>query len=263
MISFQSCSKVWGTSLCSFTKSKRILQRRRKPFPSHPIRLLSEPFPPTKIRLPSKSASAIASTSRQPTVSSTRGSPSANSLELQELVHFGELSALYIDSPDTRALTPNELEYRKLLLDGPEKYLCFREQNPTYQLMVSTLAEQSKSKDKFFLARLMIWRIYGWGLGLEIQEYLCGATSVSQFLKRRAEVHTEKGKDALCIKAYGGQYFQNVPTDDKSMKKLWNGGVKLWSKWQRRQRLVSLGEAKNDIAQMELPMTKPASYLEY
>jgi hypothetical protein len=37
--------------------------------------------------------------------------------------------------------------------------------------------------------------------------------------------------DSIKVKAYGGQYYQNVPLNLEKMEKFWNGGLKLWSAW--------------------------------
>ena len=75
-----------------------------------------------------------------------------------QLVRFITASAML--GNDSDELKTHEQEYNILVKNYPETYSPFRERNPTYQLMLSVV----NKNDPFFLARLMLRRIYAWGL---------------------------------------------------------------------------------------------------
>lgn len=168
---------------------------------------------------------------------------------IEELIHFVNVSALRSDS--SSKLESHERQYNMLLNEDPEMYLCFREQNPTYQLMLSVL----QTKDRFYLARLMLWRVYGWGLETQVQKRLQFGEIKSGrgFYNKWSNVRDEDGMEALRVTAYGGQFYQNVPVDVKGMETIWNGGMKLWSDWKDRLPLT-FAEAEKSIALSNLPL---------
>ena len=146
---------------------------------------------------------------------------------IEELIRFVNVSALRSDSPSK--LESHEREYNMLLNEDPEMYLCFGERNRTYRLLVSVL----QTNNRFYLARLMLWRLYGWGLEIQVQKRLQFGKIKSGrgFYNKWSKVRDKDGMEALRVTAYGGQ---NVPVDVKSMETIWNGGLKLWSEWKDR-----------------------------
>jgi hypothetical protein len=71
----------------------------------------------------------------------------------EDLIRFVNTSTLGADSD---LLEPHEVEYNRLLVGAPETYSCFREQNPSYQLITSILDPNGR----YYLAQLMMWRTY-------------------------------------------------------------------------------------------------------
>ena len=118
---------------------------------------------------------------------------------ITELVRFIEVSALPADS--LNGLQPHEREYRLLLEKDPEKFSCFREQNPTYRRILMTLEEQSKTRDPLFLARWMMWRVYVWGLEA-VQGRFGALKSGRDVFAAREKISKRDGTDAIKVKTY-------------------------------------------------------------
>ena len=173
-------------------------------------------------------------------------------------------SMLEIRARSTQASAPTETaitlqlqerEYHKLLEEDPEMYSCFRECNPTYQLILSTLCKQSRTADQFFLSRWMMWRLYAWGLDKQIQVLFGKVKSGRDVFKLSETVSKDKGVDTIKVKTYGGQFYQKLPKDVESMEKIWRGGVNLWCSWKDHLPL-SFEKAEKGIASAHLPMYK-------
>ena len=169
---------------------------------------------------------------------------------LQDLIRFVNTSALGSDSGVQ--LEPHEAEYNRLLRGAPEAYSCFREQNPTYQLITSILDPD----DGLYLAQLMMWRTYLWGWDINFQREFQSVKSGAQFHRKWMKVQGKEGTEALRVTAYGPQYYQNVPFDVDSMTKIWKGALKLWGEWRKWRKHVPLtfGDAERSLNSAELPV---------
>ena len=165
---------------------------------------------------------------------------------IQELVRFVTVSALAEKIDGER--DSNEVHYGILIENDPEMYSPFREQNPTYQLLLSTLS----SGDSFYLSRLMMWRIYAFGLDVQLQKQLeLGAIeSVRKFYQNWSNLAKT---NSLRVTVYGGQYYQNVPRGLGEMEKIWNGGLKLWSAWMDHLPRT-FTDAEKSIVSARMPM---------
>ena len=171
----------------------------------------------------------------------------ANRTPMEELIRFISMSALPPDS--SSELDSHESQYNILLKENPEMYSCFREQNPTYQRILSVL----QTSDRFYLARLMLWRVFIWGLDIQVQNRFENIKSGHDFYNKWLKVREEEGMRALTVTAYGGQYYQNVPTDVKSMEMIWKGGLKAWTEWKGHLPLT-FAEVEKSIASANLPL---------
>jgi hypothetical protein len=104
--------------------------------------------------------------------------------------------------------------------------------------------------------RLMMWRIYAFGLGVQVQNQLqlgvvkTGQEFYQNWSKRR---DLDDGIACLEVKAYGGQYYQNDPLDLEKMEKIWNGGLNLWSAW-KDHLPRPFTDAEKSIASAGMPM---------
>ena len=168
---------------------------------------------------------------------------------IQELVRFVTVSALAQDFDGERR--SNEVEYGILIDQSPETYCPFREKNPTYQLLLSTL----KSTDPLYLPRLMMWRIYAFGLDVKLQKRLkLGVIeTVQEFYQTWSQLRDINGENSLRVKAYGCQFNLSVPQSLEEMKKIWNGGLQLWSAWMNKlQRTFT--DAEKSIALAGMPI---------
>jgi hypothetical protein len=123
----------------------------------------------------------------------------------------------------------HEKNYNELINNDPEKYSPFRECNPTYQRMLAALQQE----DSNYLPRLMIWRVYGWGLDIEVQEQLGfdRMESGAEFYDNWKKVRNRLGKESVRVTTYGGQHPLNVPSTLDGMEEIWNGGERLWAEW--------------------------------
>jgi len=169
---------------------------------------------------------------------------------IQELVRFITVSALARQFDGERQ--SHELEYGNLIEQNPEMYSPFREQNPTYRLLLATL----KSNYPLYLPRLMMWRVYAFGVGIQVQKQLqLGIVkAVQEFYQnwsKRRDI--DGGMNSLEVKVYGGQYYQNVPLDIEKMEKIWNGGLNLWSAWKDHLPQPFM-DAEKSIASAGMPM---------
>src|SRR5277367_3852383 len=149
------------------------------------------------------------------------------SASMQELVRFVTVSAMLGDFPEQ--LKSHEREYNALVDRHPETYSVFREQNPTYQSIRSLL----RKEDRFYLAKLMLWRVYVWGLEIEVQKWLRlqEAKNAQEFHRKWNEVRDELGERALTVTTYGGNFYPHIQKDLEAMQGIWNGGLRLWSEW--------------------------------
>jgi len=172
-----------------------------------------------------------------------------NRSAIQKLVRFVTASALAQEFDAERE--PNEVEYDILIEKNPEMYSPFREKNPTYQLLLSTLT----SNDPLYLPRLMMWRIYAFGLDVEIQNQLrLGVIeTVQEFYQNWLRLRDLVGMDSLEIKAYGGQFHINVPRSLDKMEKIWNSGLELWSAWMDKVPRT-FTDAEKSIASAGMPI---------
>jgi hypothetical protein len=168
---------------------------------------------------------------------------------MQELVQFVTVSAMLDDFSEE--LKSHELEYNSLINRHPETYSVFREQNPTYKLIRSQL----RTNDQFYLSKLMLWRLYVWGLDIEIQNRLRldKVKNAKQFYRKWSEVRDEEGKSAVTVTTYGGQFYSNVPKDLQGMQAIWDGGRKLWSEWTINFP-QKFSDAHNAIASAKMPI---------
>jgi len=166
---------------------------------------------------------------------------------IQELLRFVTVSALAQQFDGERQ--SHELEYGNLIEQNAKKYSSFREKNPTYQLL-STL----KRNHPLYLLRLMMWRIYAFGLGVQVKNRLeVGVVEIVQeFYQSWSKRIDLDGMDSLRVKAYGGQYYQNVPLDLEKMGKIWNIGLKLWSAWMDHLP-IPFTDAEKSIASAGMP----------
>ena len=137
---------------------------------------------------------------------------------IQELVRFVIASSGKDHLP--WKLADHEHEYNKLIDEHPERYSCFREKNPTYQMVISQL----DVKNPLYLPRLMLWRVYGWGLDFSVQEQLKFHTirNGREFYMNWSQVLNDKGVNALRVTTYGGLFFGNVPRHVEAMERIWN-----------------------------------------
>lgn len=168
---------------------------------------------------------------------------------IEELVRFVTASSGIDDLP--WKLDEHEHQYKQLIDQHPERYSCFREKNPTYRKVLSDL----DPTDRLYLPRLMLWRVYGWGLDLSVQKQLKFHTISNgrQFYRNWSRVMGREGINALRITVYGGQYFCNIPQDVEAMERLWNGGLKIWSAWITNQP-QNFTVAKKAISSEKMPI---------
>ena len=148
---------------------------------------------------------------------------------MQELVRFVTISAKLSNTPEQ--LKSHEREYNALTDRHPETYSVFRVRNPTYQSIRSML----RKEDRFYLAKLMLWRIYVWGLDIEVQKrlQLHQARNAREFHQKWNEVRGELGERALAVTTYGGNFYPHIQKDLEAMQEIWTGGLRLWSEWNR------------------------------
>ena len=215
----------------------------------------SQPYPTIPpIRRPSRPRRKPAQTSSAPPLTASTnyrrhrtelGGPIERS-PIEELVRFITVSALAQNIDGDR--DSNEVQYGILIERNPEMYSPFREKNPTYQLLSSTL----ERNDPLYLSRLMMWRIYAFGLDVQLQKRLqLGVIeSVQEFYQTWSNL--AKTND-LRITAYGGQYYQNVPRNLEEMTKIWNGGLKLSSAW-KDHLPQTFKDAEKSIASAGMPI---------
>ena len=122
----------------------------------------------------------------------------------------------------------HEKDYNELIKNDPAKYSPFRESNPNHQRMLLALRQEKPR----YLPRLMIWRVYGWDLDVEVQEQLRfdRIESGTEFYH-----NWEKVRKCKSLKVtYDGQYCVNVPSTIDGMEDIWNGGERLWAEWSNR-----------------------------
>ena len=145
----------------------------------------------------------------------------------------------------------HEKNYNELIKNDPERYSPFRESNPTYQHMLAALQHE----DPQYLSRLMMRRVYSWGLDVEVQEQLGldRIESGAEFYDNWEKVRKRLGMESLRVTAYGGQYFMNVPSTTDGMEQIWNGGAKLWAEWIERIPLAFI-DAQTSIVSKGLPI---------
>jgi hypothetical protein len=145
----------------------------------------------------------------------------------------------------------HERNYNELIKSDPEKYSPFRESNPTYQRMLAVL----QPEDPRYLAQLMMWRVYGWGLAVEIREQLGldRIESGAEFCHNWQKAKNCFGKESMTVTAYGGRYPLNVPSDLDGMERIWKGGERLWTKWSDHIP-VNFVDAQISIGSEGLPM---------
>jgi hypothetical protein len=119
----------------------------------------------------------------------------------------------------------HEKNYNELIKNDPEKYSPFRESNPTYPLMLAALQQE----DPQYLPRLMMWRVYAWGLDVEVQEQLGlhRIESGSEFYDSWEKVRNRLGKESVRVTTYGRHCTLNVPSTLDGMEEIWNGGETL------------------------------------
>ena len=167
---------------------------------------------------------------------------------MQELVQFVTVSAMLDDF--SGELKSHEKEYNSLINRNPETYSVFREQNPTYELMRSQL----RRNDQFYLSKLILWRVYVWGLDIEIQNRLRldKVKNAKQFYRKWSEVKNEEGEYAVTVTTYGGQFYPNVPKDLQGMQAIWDGERKLWSEWIIKNFPQKFSDAHNAIASAKM-----------
>lgn len=176
-----------------------------------------------------------------------RNMPSAHfSPLMQEFIRFIEVSA-----GSCSDLRPDETSFWFQQQANPETFSCFREHNETHRRILSSLKVDSCSEEPFFLSRWMMWRLYAWGLP-EVQNALQpNITCAQDVFERRLQVERRFGKRPIMVNTYGLHY--NIPSDVKSMEKIWNHGVEIWSKW--RMRLpISFSEAQQAISGKGIPV---------
>jgi hypothetical protein len=200
-----------------------LIRSPRHILPSHPLSLT----PPIPGSADESKTFGLAPLSRTPLATvpwSSSSSPSVTAVSplITELVRFIEVSALPTDS--LNGLRPHEREYRLLLEDDPEKFSCFREQNPTYRRILTTLEEQSRTRDPVFLARWMIWRVYAWGLKA-VQDRFGALKSGRHGFSAREMISKRDGNDTIKVKTYGAQFGPNVPANVQKINKIWKGSV--------------------------------------
>jgi len=162
---------------------------------------------------------------------------------LEELIRFVNTSALGTDSD---LLEQHEAEYNRLLVGAPETYSCFREQNPSYQLITTILDPNGRH----YLAQLMMWRTYLWGLDIDFQRRFQSVKSGAQFHKKWVQ-GTEALKRTACP-----QYKKNVPFDVDGMTKIWKGALELWNDWKkwRKNNPLTLDYAETTLIDANLPV---------
>ena len=112
-----------------------------------------------------------------------------------------------------------------------------------------------QQEDPKYLPRLMIRRVYGWGLDIEVQEKL-GLDRIqggAEFYDNLGKVRNGLGKKSVRVTAYGGHYPLNVPSTRDGMEEIWNGGERVWTEW--RERIpVNLIDAQMSIVSEGLPL---------
>jgi len=109
-----------------------------------------------------------------------------------------------------------------------------------------------QQEDPKYLPRLMIWRVYSWGLDIEVREQLGldRIQSGAEFYDNWEKVRNGLEKR---VTAYGGHYPLNVPSTHDGMEEIWNGGERLWTEW--RERIpVNLIDAQMSIVSEGLPL---------
>jgi len=216
-----------------------------QPYPTiPPIRRRSRPH-----RKPAQTSSApplTASTNYRPHQTDLTERGPIERSPIEELVRFITVSALAQNIDGDR--DSNEVRYGILIENDPEMYSPFREQNPTYQLLLSTL----NRNDPFYLSRLMMWRNYGFGLDVQLQKRL--QLGVIESVQEFYQIWSNLAKtNDLRITTYGGQYYQNVPQSLEEMTKIWNGGLKLSSAW-KDHLPQTFKDAEKSIASAGMPM---------
>ena len=172
---------------------------------------------------------------------------------MQELVRFVTVSAMLDDFPEE--LKSHEKAYNTLIRHNRETYSIFREKNPTYRLIRLLLRQE----DQFYLAKLMLWRVYAWGLEIEVQKRLQvnKVKNVKEFYQKWNEVRDDLGEYAVTVTTYGGNFYRNVGKDLEGMQAIWDGGVRLWSEWKCHQPTnlpQTFSDAHNAIASAKIPI---------
>ena len=230
-----------------------LIRSPHRILPPHPLSIIGSPIPVSADKSEASGSSPLSSTPLA-ILPQSSSSPSLTSASptITELLHFIEVSALPADS--LNGLSPHDREYRLLLEKDPEKFSCFREQNPTYRSILTTLEGQSRTRHPLFLARWMMWRVYAWGLEAMQEQFgaLKGGRDV--FLARQ-KISMRDGNDAIKVKTYGSQFGPNVPSDVKDINKIWRRGVEIWANWQEHIP-VSFASAEKSIASTGIPIYK-------
>jgi len=213
-------------------------------FPSRPLSLL----PAGESEAPS--SAPLSSTPLSILTRSSSPFLTASSPTIKELIRF--IEALTLPASSLNGLPPHEREYHLLLEKDPEKFSCFREQNPTYRRILTTLQKQSTMGDPLFLARWMMWRVYAWSLEA-VQDIFGDLRSGRDVFLVRQKVSKAHGNNAIQVKTYGGQFGRNVPSDVRNINKIWNGGLEIWADW--RERLpVSFRSAEESMMSTDMPI---------
>jgi len=230
-----------------------LIRSPHRVLPPYLLSLVASPIPAPADESEASSSSLLSSTPLA-ILPQFASSPSLTSASptIIELLHFIELSALPADS--LNGLSPHDREYCLLLEKDPEKFLCFREQNPSYRSILTALEEQSRTRDPLFLARWMMWRVYAWGLEA-LQEQFGALKSGRDVFLARQKISKQDGNDAIKVKTYGAQFGPNVPSDLKNIDKIWNAGLEIWADWQKHVP-VSFASAQESIASSGIPIYK-------
>jgi hypothetical protein len=221
--------------------------------PSHPLSLTAR-IPGSADESKTFGSAPLSSTPLATLPRSSSSSPSLAAVSpiITELVRFIEVSALPAPADSLNGLQPHERAYRLLLEEDPEQFSCFREQNPTYRRILTTLEEQSRTRDPLFLARWMMWRVYAWGLEA-VQDRFGALKSGRDVFSARENISKRDGNDAIKVKTYGAQFGLNVPSDVQKINKIWNAGLEIWADWQERLP-VSFASAQESIASTGIPI---------